>query len=68
MNPICSKCNVNMNLVREAPALGGLPALCTYRCEPCGYVFTEAEGFEGENEERALTLDLRADGEAIRLH
>jgi len=36
-----------------------------YRCGPCGYVFTEAESFE--HEQRALTLDLRAGGEAIRL-
>jgi len=54
-----------MNLVSEVPGIGALPALRTYRCEPCGYVFTEAEGFE--NEERALTLDLRADGESVPL-
>jgi rubredoxin len=64
MNPICPKCNITMNLVRQVPGHRALPAIRTYRpC--CGYVFIEAEGFE--DEERALTLDLRADGEAVPL-
>lgn len=37
----------------------------TYDCEACGYVFTEVEGFA--DEERAMTLDLRADSEAMPL-
>jgi rubredoxin len=65
MKPICPKCNIQMNLVREAAGIGALPTLRTYRCEPCGYVFTEAQGFH--DEQRALMLDLRADGEAIPL-
>jgi len=65
MNPICPKCHIAMVIVREVPGIGALPPLRTYRCEPCGYVFTEAEGFD--DEQRALILDLRADGEAIPL-
>lgn len=45
MNPICPKCNISMNLVREVPRVGAMPTLRTYRCA-CGYVFTEEEGFE----------------------
>jgi hypothetical protein len=54
-----------MKLVRETPGIAALPIIRTYRCGPCGHVFTEAKGFE--DEQRALTLDLRTDGEAIRL-
>jgi hypothetical protein len=39
--------------------------LRTYSSDACGYVFIEVNGFEGE--ERALTLDLRADSEVIPL-
>ena len=61
MTPICPKCHVGMKLVRETPGIAALPIIPTYRCGPCGYVFTEAEGVE--DEQRALTLDLRAGSE-----
>lgn len=58
MNPICPKCAGVMKLVRTAPRLGGLPELRTYRCEPCGTAFTEADSCVEEG--RAMMLDLEA--------
>lgn len=61
--PICPKCHITMSFFRGCyPRL--LPVR-TYDCEACGYVFTEVEGFA--DEERAMTLDLRADSEAMPL-
>jgi hypothetical protein len=38
---LCPKCSRPMTLARITPKVGGIPALRTFRCGPCGHVVTE---------------------------
>jgi len=43
-NSICPNCQQRAGLACVTPGIGGLPELHTFRCRPCGEVFTEAVG------------------------
>jgi hypothetical protein len=38
--PDCTCYGEGLTLVSRVPRVGGMPELCTYRCEACGHVDT----------------------------
>jgi hypothetical protein len=58
--PDCTCDGEGLTLVSRVPCVGGMPELCTYRCEACGHVETlEAQPNEPAMVSRAFSFTYR---------